>query len=254
MIKTKTFSAFIICSILISGISNSSVLGNDEEKAGLINGDEEESKPSSSLCTWKRAGLALFYVASVIGAGFGAYEIGKKSVSPDTPAFEFRHPAIPLKPNKPSLVCPAVIPLNGKHNCSEDGNLPYWSGAHLGEAAHSKEWIPECTSQPDMEQDSFKAPKIFVVDADSPHLKSLLDKMLAKNVPYYQGGVASGFGEKAFLYYVWDASTGFEVPTEHFTVEEIEKDKEAMKVITDFFDFSNDFYPTPCHEFILGEE
>ncbi len=32
MIKTKAFSTLIICSILISGISHSSVLGNDEEE------------------------------------------------------------------------------------------------------------------------------------------------------------------------------------------------------------------------------
>ena len=260
MIKSKAFSAFIVCSILISGISNSYLLGGDDEEQqrGLINGDDTAAQTSSSICTWKRAGLALFYIASVIGAGFGAYEIGKKSASPSsvTPALQFNHPMMPLKPNKPLLVCPAVIPLNGPHNCSsgEGYDLPYWSGAHMGEAVHSGACLPECTSQPDMKQNSFEAPKIFVCEWNSPDLEPLLKEMEDKNVPYYMGGSAGGFGGKAFRYYVYDSKTGFEVPTERFTVPEIENDPEAMKVITDFFEFSNDFYPTPCHEFILGEE
>ncbi len=253
MIKTKAFSTFIICSILISSISHSYILGGDDEE-GLINGDGKKTQASSSLCTWRNAGKAFIGLLALGGAAFGGYEYGKRSNAPQTSPFKFNHPAIPLKPNKPPLICPAVIPLNGKHNNCSSEDTQYWPGAHMGEAAHSEEWIPGCTPQPDMEQNSFKAPKIFVVDAKSPHLKSLLDKMLANNVPYYMGGFASGFGGKAFLYYVYDSKEGFVVPTKHFTVAEIEDDPEAMKVIKYFFEFQNDFNPTPCHEFILGEE
>ena len=249
MIKTKALSAFIICSLLISGISSS------YDEVGSINSDSKESKSSSSLCTWRNAAKAFVSLLALGGAAFDGYEYGKNSVSPQTPAFEFRHPTIPLKPNKPSLVCPSLIPLNGKDNCSSiDKDIPYcpnWAVAHMGEAVHSEVCLPDCTSPPDIKQDSFKAPKTFVVDANSPHLKPFLDKMRKKNVPYYNSGFYVGFGEAGY-YYTYESATGFEVPPIHFTVEEIENDPEAMKTITEWFNIFTE--GLPCDEFRLVEE
>ncbi len=256
MIKSKAFSTFIVCSILISGISNSYIFGNDEEKLDLINGYDKEAQTSSSICTLRNAGKAFIGLLVLGAATFGGYEYGKNSTSPSlqTPTLPLQshHPMLKLHNPKPSLVCPALIRLNGERNCSS-GETEYWPGAHMGEAEHSQECLPDCTNYPDMEQDSFKAPKTFIVDVSSPNLKPLLDKMLKDNVPYYMGGFAIGFAGQAFNYYTYDSATGFKVPIEHFTVEEIENDPEAMAVIKAFFEFQNDFNPTPCDKFRLVE-
>ncbi len=249
MIKTKALGTFIICSVLISGISASYILGmtTDEEQ-----GNKEKTSllgdgiPPSKSSTWKKAGAALCGVLALGAAIGGLYEWRKPPSSPT--------PAIPLKPNY-LLVCPSILSLNKQHNCSsEKYYIDYHMGVHMAEAVYLGDCIDDCTGYSAAINHSWKDPRIFVGVENSPSLLSLLQKLIKKNIPhtgiFAYGSKVLG---KGFNFYAY-SSEHFHLPERHFTVPEIENDPEAMAVIKDFFEFQNAFHPTPCHEFRLVEE
>jgi len=222
--------------------------GEDEENALLINDKKNEETASKKswrrICTWKKAGIAFVAFLALSAAAVGGYEIGKPATSSATPALPLHHPSL--------LICPNVIPLNGEFKCPqtlEDNMLQYWEGAHIGEAWHSRNCIPDCTGP--QKNYAFKNPKVFVCEENSTALQELLDKMDENNIPYGEDGDGS-FESFSFRYYAY-SSTNFTIPKIHFTVDEIQKDKKAMAIIGAFFNYSRIFYPNPCKKWILGE-
>ncbi len=217
MIKSKAFSTFIVCSILISGISNSFVLGMAVES----------THPSRSIFNLKNATKA----ALVTLLAF-----------------------ISTADSEPPLVCPAVLALNGEHNCTHIhfNNPSYWPGVLMGEAL--KTCIPYCTDpHPDPKRNDFTAPKTFICEANSTDLAPLLEKMEEDNVPYYRSWVQDGIEGRTFDFYTYESNNTahFKVPEQYFTVKEIEDNSEAMKIIKGSFDANNEIFDRPCHEFRL---
>ncbi len=240
MIKTNAFSAFIVCSILISGISNSYILGMDEEQS-LINDEKEETAPKKSwrrICTWKNTTKGFVALVALCAAAFGGYEFSKNEPSAFQPYFPH---------NESMLICPIAVPINGKEFECFSEKTRSWQGVRMGEAVHSKKCLPVCKKQPDTEKYSFKKPKVFVCELNSPNLEPLLEKMKDDNIPY----VLSGFtdvGEKAFPFYTYE-SANFTLPNQNFTVSEIENDADAMAVINGYFEHYKSYFD--CNKFVL---
>ena len=261
MIKTK-FSALIVCSILISGISHSYILGtddiNDEESStGLINGEQGKETASKKswrrICTLKNARLAFVALAALTASVVG-YEYCKNEPSSTTPLLPLNHPPF----NQSLLICPIVILLNNeKFECPVPAwdYSTYFEGARLAETVKYKKCLPYCTPTA-RHKHTYKSPKVFVCEERSPQLKALLYKMDEKNVRYEWSGTTFGSTEKPCSFYIYESTDGFDLPNKHFTVAEIEKDPQAMATIGHFFNLSI-FHPSrnndECNEWILAE-
>ncbi len=270
----KLFSTFILCSILISSISNNYIFGNDEEKgiALITIGNEDKGddnskdiqlrasnkKPWRSLFTRKNA--CRLFVALLVTAGIGIIGVeiigsGSSTPLPATlsPASvkcqKYPSPLMNIYPPNSNVTCPVILPLNG----GEESGCHYgpyefwlaWLTTRAAEAAYSQQPLPYCKNN-QSEWSSFKIPKDFMCDADSPHLDPLLKQMIKNGIPYYYSTTVF-FNVKGVDVYTYDAEH-FEVPNIHFTVKEIEDSCETMEMIR------NGIILNPCKVFKLVEE
>jgi len=252
MIKTKAFSAFIICSILISGISNNSILGmpnegEGEENALLLNDDQNEETASKKswrrICTWKKAGIAFVAFLALSAVAVGGYELGKKSTQSHTPA-------LPIE-NTIMRTCPAIFPLNMFPSCPSTDVPQYWSGAHRAEVVYSNNCVPECEGRLHGDKDDFIEPAVIVCERNSKAFKFLINTMKKRNVPYYISKNESNF-YPSFTSLTYE-SEYFHVPPKHFTVEEIINDDNATFTIFEFFIDTQNSDPDSCPEYELRE-
>ncbi len=238
----KLLETIVIFGLLTSGISSSYVLGMEDDLSQSI---PLLSKEEEKLTLFKKVGVCLLVLIMVAGGIIWAIGSTSSSSHPS----KILHPPsfLPINPNTSTLLCPKIIPLNGEFNCSEDS---YRLGVCAAEAGYSRDCIEECTDQPGR----FVVPKKFVCEASSPKLKSLLQQMKRKNVPYYNSGNSTIGGTKFCSYTYESKHFKWRRPKKHFTVPEIENDPEAMAVITDYFKFAHSQNHDPCNEFRLGEE
>ncbi len=257
MIKTKAFSTFIVCSILISGISNSYIFGmNEEEKMASTsssndddNNDEQliepNKKPWCSLSTRKNA--CRLFVALLVTAGIGLIGVEIIGSGSSTP-----NPTNTPEPSFAIQTCPHLIPLNGEFSCSSE-EYQYWPGVHAAEVYHSGVCLPDCFGSPNIRQNSFKAPKRFVCNQNSPQLKKLLKKMEGKGIIYHCNHASYPLWD--YIHCLYDSDSGsLEIPKPYFTVDEFENDSKAMKIIEEYFEYENYFNrKTTCPKFVLGE-